>query len=483
MSINKDDISKTYVGRDIVLAKIKLWRRAADGNFDEGKFKFFGKPLTDEQLSNERVGPQDPFLMRFERETNKSFFERLNLSTNPGITEMVVAGYTDSFNKAKKNVEIKGIDGVIEKRLQDNFDGEGHSVREFMCNAFDEMIRTDDIYGVTDTMELMPARGKKSAINTPIGYLVHRENVLNFHVSDGGFDFMTWNSSRSKVDGITIVKQDTIVIFTRDELAVAVKKDKGWVIDKTVPNNLDVAPVRMTSLNGGRSLIHSIAGIEYNLFNLDSEQRRFLRNVVAMNFLVVQKSFFDAYQRGDGQVAFDMQSMITSEKDGGEIGWKGYPEGSLTSFDDYWDRRLKLAIMVSRQRQQKKGAETEQSKVLDFSQPDAVLNAAADKIEELTQNMILDMGKRMGRTLTVKATIDRDFHPERLKETLEVLDMLLDTGFGRTFGDIMKLQFVDKSNVSPEERKKIKGEIEAIEQPKTEPFFSTAGLDKTGEDE
>lgn len=482
MAINKEDISKTYDGRDMVLSKIKLWRRAFTGSFDEGKFKFFGEPLTKEQLDNDRMGPQDAFLMRFERETNKSFFERLNLSTNPGITEMVGAGYTDSFNKAKKTVEIKGVDGVIEKRLQDNFDGEGHSVQEFMCKAFDEMIQTDDIYGVTDTIEVAPANGKKTAINMPIGYLVPRENILNFHVSEGGFDFVTWKSSRSKVTGITVVSQETIVIFTRDELAVAVKKDKGWVVETTTPNNLDSAPVRMTSLNGGRSLLHSIAGIEFNLFNLDSEQRRFLRNVVAMNFLVVQKQFFKDYEDGTGKVAFDMQSMITSEQNGGEIKWVGYPQGSLSSFDEYWDRRLKLAIMVSRQRQQKKGAETEKAKVLDFSQPGAVLNAAADKIEKLTEDMILDMGKRMGRPLTVKATIDRDFHPERLKETLEVLDMLLDTGFGKTFEDIKKMEFVDKHKVSPEERKKIKGEVE-VENPKQDEFFSTADLDQTGEKE
>lgn len=481
MAINLDDITKTYDGRDIVLSKIKLWRRAADGDFDEGKFKFFGKALTDEQLGDEKRGPEDPFLLRFKRETNKSYFDRLLLSTNPGITEMVVAAYTDTFNKAKKVVDVTGVDKMVEDRIQDNFDGEGNSVQEFMCKAFDEMLRTDDIYGVTDTVEVIPAEGEKVAINAPIGYLVHRENILNFHISEGGFDFMTWNSSKSKVDGITVEKKNTIVIFTRDELAVAVKKDKGWIIDSVVPNNLGVAPIRMTSLNGGRSLIHSIAGIEFNLFNLDSEQRRFLRNVVAMNFLVVQKSFFKDYQNDEGKVAFDMQSMITSEPNGGEIGWKGYPEGSLTAFDEYWDRRLKLAIMVSRQRQQKKGAETEKSKVLDFSQPDAVLNAAADKIEDLTQNMIIDMGKRMGRPITVKATIDRDFHPERLKEVLEVLDLLLDTGFGKTFEDLMKMQFIDKHKLTPEERKKIKGEVEAMKKAE-EKSFSTE-FDETGEEE
>lgn len=107
MAINQKHITDEFKDRDEVISKIKLWTRASRGSFDNGKFKFLGK--TNQELkNNSRDKFEDPWLIRFERETNASYITRLELMSNLGITEMIVASYTDTFNKVKKTAEIKG---------------------------------------------------------------------------------------------------------------------------------------------------------------------------------------------------------------------------------------------------------------------------------------------------------------------------------------------------------------------------------------
>jgi len=123
MAIDPKHIADTYKARPIVQSKIKLWRRASDGNFDEGKFAFFGQS-TKELKKDTTTKPEDPFLIRFERETNWSYVTRMQLMNNPGITEMIVASYTDVFNKVNKTAEITGLDDGVKTRIIENFDGD-----------------------------------------------------------------------------------------------------------------------------------------------------------------------------------------------------------------------------------------------------------------------------------------------------------------------------------------------------------------------
>ncbi|KKN36424.1 hypothetical protein LCGC14_0773660 [marine sediment metagenome] len=472
MAIDRNHITDEYKTRSIVRSKIELWRRAADGDFDEGKFEFFGKST--EELKKDTAGKKhDPFLIRFERETNWSYITRMELMNNPGITEMIVASYTDTFNKVSKNVEMTGFDDSVKDRIENNFDGEGHTLEQFINQAFSEMVKTDIIYGATDTVDATPA-GSENPVFMPIGYLVPREDVRNFHSGHGAFDFVTWDTIKSEAVGISVKNKPAIIIFTSAEIATAEQEKGGWRVVKTAPHDFGFAPVRTANLNEGRSIIHSVAGIEFNLFNLDSEERRHLRNQAGMNFLGLPKSFWEQYKDKDGRLAFDDQSIITFEP-GDDGKWIAWPANSLEAYTSYAERKLKLAMMVSRQRQTKLGAETDKAKLLDFSQPDAVLNIAANELETFAERMISDMGTRADRKIEVTVTIDREFNPSQIKEALENLELALAVGFGKTFDDFKKLEFVKKHRIDASQLAKIKKEIEQ-EKTGVPETFSTAEL-------
>jgi len=478
MAIDPKNITDTYKARPIVQSKIKLWRRASDGNFDEGKFAFFGQS-TKELKKDTTTKPEDPFLIRFERETNWSYVTRMQLMNNPGITEMIVASYTDVFNKVNKTAEITGLDDGVKTRIIENFDGDGHSLEQFINQAFGEIMRTDLVYGATDTIDTTPDQ-EENKIFMPIGYLVPREDVRNFHRGHGAFDFITWDTIESKAVGIEVKSKPAIIIFTSEEVAIAEQEKGSWRVVKSEPHNLGFAPVRTANINEGRSIIHSVAGIEFNLFNLDSEERRHLRNQAGMNFLALPKSFVDQYDGDKGRILFDDQSIITFEK-GDDAKWIAWPANSLEAYNGYAERKLKLSMMISRQREQKRMAETDKSKQLDFAQPDAVLNIAANELETFTERMILDMGKRADRNITVKVTIDREFNPAQIKESLEILDLALAVGFGKTFDDFMKTQFVKKQRIDEGQLAQIKKEIEEETKLPPRDFMSTAGLGEIDE--
>jgi hypothetical protein len=228
-------------------------------------------------------------------------------------------------------------------------------------------------------------------------------------------------------------------------------------------HDLGFAPIRDVALDiEGQSLVHNSAKLEFNLFNLDSEIRKINRNIAGMNFLEVTPEFYKVLEK-DGMAILSELSVLSKNKEGHGSEWVNYPGDSHASQFEYYKLIQKAAHKSSRQREQKRMAETEESKLIDFAQPDSVLNGIADRVTVFVEQLIEDIGTRMGSSLIAEVVIGRGFDNESVLKALEAVERIDAMNFGPTFTQLVKADFANvMKRLSPEQQKKITSELEQI---------------------
>lgn len=443
--IQNKHITDEYRGRDEVLKRIKLTRSAAEADMDCGRWEH-RDVLYNEGKANYVVDDKysDPLLRRFEFESSKSYYDRLQFAVTPGYTQLVVDSFSGIFAKVEKTLEIQGLNQELEEKIRTNIDNNGTDFEAFLTEAFRELLITAQAIAVTDSDDM------------PYAYIVKREQIRNLAKQDKEIAFITWDAEGHEVSGIKCEYTDQIYIITPEELAIAqeVSKDKFDIIISK-DNPLGYVPVRVAVVNDSVPMVMSIAKIEHNLMNVDNEMRKIIRDQAGLNILVVPDMADLKNLSSRSMIKIPPgQDIFTPQ-------WVAYPSNSMQSQFGYIDRWTNQMVGLSKLRQQKNFQESGVAKQYDFTQTEAVLNETSNKLEEWFEGVVIDMGNwSTDSNVSVNLEIDRDFDVSDLGEDIDNLLKLIAADMGQTYTAYAKEQFINKWDKVPEEvKEKITDEL------------------------
>jgi len=258
--------------------KLKFTRDAAEGELDKGKWKLIGKQPSKSKQQN---GMTDQYLIRFERESEHSFQESLILSHCFQYTKTVLDAYLALFASVKKTVTWSNVSAEDQKAYESNFDGEGTTLNDWFNDWFAEAMTTarTPIQGVSPEDENL----------YPYACMIPRENMRNWHTSNGEFEFLTYDSVHTEVKGTEIKRTPSVWVLTKDKIAEVEAGKVGQHTFLDVDNPIGRVPVIDAWFFGGKSILSVLASIDMNLMNLDREMRKVIRNQAGMNFFVVDE--------------------------------------------------------------------------------------------------------------------------------------------------------------------------------------------------
>jgi len=450
--IQKDHITDERPGRDIIEAQTEFWRTAARAEFDADKWSHIGQL---QNLSNKtKATAESKYLPKFEFESPHSYAERLVLANDFGFSKDVIASYSQLCRSAAKTIKITGLPNDLRERFEKNIDGNGTTWEVYFCEAFDELLTVGRIWGATDTFETEVGSG----VFAPLSYMIPRESIRNFASGGETFKFVTWDSIEESAVGIKRTDEHVIYIMTDEEIAIARQRKKGeWKVEDLVPlpEKLNYPPVRDAWFGlEPLPIIDIISKLQFNMFNLDSEMRKGMRQQVGTSILEI-----------DAQVDLDTltdRSIIPRNVNMVSTKFIEPTDSSYQAHFKYGEMLASFIHNLSKLRSQKNSAETALSKQLDFIMVEAVYNAGVDVLVPFIQQQIKDWGNFANVDAEAEIDIDRklDFAPAQ--ERIDALLKELAVGFGPTVETKLKKQYRDKNlDLTDEELQASDAEIEA----------------------
>lgn len=440
--IDKRYVIAEHPDRKAYGRKLKFIRDAADGELDKGKWKILGKQPS---RSKSTTGMVDQYLIRFEKESEHSFQESLILSHCFQYTKVVLDAYLSLFAGVKKTITFKNTSAEQQAAYEQNFDGEGTGVQDWLSDWFAEALicaRTPVIVSSPEDAEY------------PYASLIPRENMRNWHNENGEFAFLTYDAHHVEVNGIKIESADSIWALTPEHIGeYEAKGNKAWV---DAENPLGVVPVVDAWFFGGKSLLAPIASLDLNLMNLDREKRKVIRNQAGMNFFVTDE--------GVDLSKLSERTWIKNPR-GADVTkpyWANYAAGSLGDAFQYGDRLIKAIYEISRLRRQKDDmAESGIAKTIDFTNTKAVLNHVSNVMENAFPRIISLCGEFDSNNMTAELKIDRSFDTTAVDAAIDTLIKELSSNFGPTADAFHKKQYLDTYSKMPDDiRKKAYAEID-----------------------
>lgn len=436
--------------------KLKFIRDAAEGELDKGKWKLLGKQPS---KSKSTSGMVDQYLIRFEKESEHSFQESLILSHCFQYTKVVLDAYLALFAGVKKTVTFTNTNADQQKSYDDNFDGEGTGLQDWLNDWFCEAMisaRTPIIVSAPESAEY------------PYATILPRENMRNWHTTNGEFQFLTYDSHHVKVDKLAIDCKDSIWVLTPD--VIAEYEEKGNTVFTDVENPLGRVPVVDAWFFGGKSILAPLASLDLNLMNLDREMRKVIRNQAGMNFFVVDENI---------DLSKASEKTLIKQPRGATLvpQWANYQAGSLGDAFAYGDRLVKAIYEISRLRRQKDDlAESGIAKTIDFTNTKAVLNHVSNAMENAFPKIISLCGEFDSNNMTAELKIAREFDTTTADAEIDRLLKELSAGMGKTFEAFTKKQYRDKYSQMPDDLKKLSdAEIDSFEDDRAAALMT--GLD------
>lgn len=439
--IQKKHLKDEYEGRREVNTLLKFIHDAAKGNLDKVKYKML---KSNASMSKHTGGYRDPYLMRFQYETQNHYEERIKLANCYGYTKIIADSYRFLFEGADKLLTIEGASEEQKQQVLQDVGGNGTPLDAFAAKVF---------YNT-----LLDGVGYIGSDNTdrPYLYCVRRASMQNKASDESGLAFFIYETYKQVVNGIHASEQEVKYVFTRDELAEFTEVDGEYKLTNEVKNELGVVPIVKCELSDQTPLMQPVASIDLNLMNLDSEMRSIIRNQAGLAFLVLpQEVDLDALT--DTTVIQMPRGADVAKPD-----WIGYPASGLGAHFQYIEFLQNTLYEISRlRRQQKNQAESGISKALDFTQTRAVLNAGADAVETAIEQALVTYFSWIGQEVEVSYNIDRNFELSDFDDEIRQILSLQSIGLGQVAEAAAKKQFRNKYlKLTPEETQESDAEID-----------------------
>lgn len=439
--IQEKHLRDKYDNRDEINTLLRFIHDAAVGNLDKVKYKMLESTAS---LNKTTGGYRDPYLMRFQYETQNHYEERIKLANCYGYTKIIADSYRFLFEGADKTLTIEGVDDTQLEQLKTDIDGNGTPLDAFAAKVF---------YNI-----LLDGVGYIGSDNTdrPYLYCIPRTSLQNKGSDKDGLAFFIYETFKQNITGIKAEQVAVKYVFTREELAEYEEQDDQLKLVNEVPNELGRVPVISCELTDQTPLMQPVASIDLNLMNLDSEMRSIIRNQAGLAFLVLpQEVDLDALT----------DTTVIQMPRGADIArpdWIGYPAAGLGAHFEYIEFLQNTLYEISRlRRQQKNQVESGLAKALDFTQTRAVLNAGADAVETAIEQAIELYFSWLGQEVSVSYAIDRNFELADFDEEIKQILSLQSIGLGQVAESAAKRQFRDKYlKLTPEEKIESDNEID-----------------------
>lgn len=433
-------------------------RDAAEADLDRGKWAILGGQPSRSKATD---GIKDPYLIRFEKESEHSFTESLILCHCFGYTKMVLDAYLALFSKVRKTVNWQNINQDMQDAIEENFDGQGTCLDDWFSEWFCELMVTTRAPVLVSSVE---------GIEYPYACIIPRENMRNWHTTAGRFQFLTYDSTHTTVTGIATKSEPSIWALTPEEI-IEFSAKAGSQQLQGGDNPLQYVPVIDVEVFGGRSILKPLASMDLNLMNLDREMRKVIRNQAGMNFLVVDESV---------DLSKMTEKTVIKNPRGADVTkpfWANYAAGSLNDAFTYSDRLIKAIYDISRLRRQKDDiAESGIAKTIDFTNTKAVLTHISETMENSFPQIIEIFSDFMGANFSAALSIDRDFDTASADAEIDRVLKELSAQFGPTVDAHVKMKYRD-TYMQLDEAAKAKSDAEILGHAENKQAAMLTGLD------
>lgn len=442
--IQEKHLNDEYYNRHEINHILKFIHDAASGKLDKIKYSKMGHNAT---MSKSTGGYRDPYLMRFQYETQSHYDERIKLSNCYGYTKIIGDSYRFLFEGADKILRIDGISDEQRQQVLTNIDGNGNSLNIFAAQIFYKVL--------LDGLTFIGA----DSTDQPYLYLIERKSLQNMGHDQDGMAFFIYETYKQKIEGIAAKQKECKYVFTREELAEYEEENDKYKQVQYIENPLGIVPVVHCELSDTTPLLQPIASIDLNLMNIDSEMRSIIRNQAGLNFLVLPDST-DMNTLTDQTVI-----MLPPGSDIQRPEWVAYPSGGLNGHFQYIQFLQDTLYEISRLRRTKTNqAESGLAKTLDFTQTRAVLNAGADAVEQAVENALKIYFQYLGQEVDVSYSVDRNFELADFDDQIRQILSLQSIGLGQTAEAAAKREFRNKYiKLTPEETQQSDSEIDSDE--------------------
>lgn len=358
--------------------KVEFWRAAASGNFADCFF----------EANNDKELEKDRWLQRYPQETNESFTRRAKSAKDPDYSRKVIQYYVGAWARVKKTLEIKNQDEIAE-RLRNDFDSMGSSLEQACDSYFEELIRAGRLFLAADLQVNETMEVSRMGITC-----IPRESVWEYAEDVDGVIFIKYCKEFDEVIDNELVRVQRLTIWTREKWQVYAKPEKEteWTLRSEGVNEVGKVPVVKIDLGtDAESLIDMIARYQLDVMNFHSE----IRNNLSLQCLIILGMSMDVFERlsegsavinedtGKKKIRISTSSLLVWNADTKDPAKFISPEPAALEgqfkYLEWLENSLgKASGIVS----QKRGAETEGAKKLDFKQVEFNLSYSRDRIQE-----------------------------------------------------------------------------------------------------
>ena len=295
------------------------WRDSINGDLDKGHVEPQVKYTRVNKWAKSTNDNTSGYLLRFRYETLESYRERLLLSQDFGTSGYVVGKYVGHTLRAGTTLKLDGFSDEIKDIIENDIDMQGTTFKVYYQELLAENYGMGKCWQIVDITET----------GRPVVLIIPREQVLDWHYDDMGLQFVMYENeidivNESNMERITVPQR---ILITRDKkLTFAFVKDK-WILANTINNELGYVPAFDAWMGkDGESIIDIISKLQVNLYNIDSEARKIIRDQ-ALNILAVPK--------GTDLTTLSSDSVLFIKGGDYEPSWLTYPSSGLDAHFSY----------------------------------------------------------------------------------------------------------------------------------------------------
>jgi hypothetical protein len=439
----------------------KLWRAAITAQLDAGKTRQAiardpkiksvhpeARSVVTDDYSN-----LDNWLYRFELESDWSYQQRLLLSHDFGDSGRIIRSYVGHLARANHFIEFDLKDETINEKVYRNIDNADTSLQVFESEIAAEIL------GMGKCWILV----KADEAGIPYSEIIPREDVLDWEYdSNGNLLFVKYRDTRSIIENFKRVVIDQIKLIYDQEVIIAEKRqdetNRSWKMAEPIPNPLGKIPiVDIWYGDEARPIIETVAKIQVNLFNLDSELRQLIRNQ-CLSILQLPQGGKDALQNLSANSFFEVTATNADVAK-----WISYPGSSLDPQFRYLDWLIKRIVDAANVRNKEDMNISGLSKQWDFLETETILSILVDSIAPGMKQIIDFMYEWRGLVSDSVYEIEKVFDIKKLSEKLDQIIKAMSIGLGPTAEENLRQQLVDEMvKADDEQREQITKELEEL---------------------
>lgn len=478
----------------------EFFRAAANAKLAEGlknisgtykKTKVETEGLVDPRnIIRKDFGPSSKYFIKFPLEGQGAYADRAKFAQDFGLSKTVLLTYVAQILKAALRQTTFQISSAsnssafdeIKQILETDLDGNGMTLTNAVAKSAWETGAVGVSYVLVDKIEE----------NFPTVKFIKRECVLDWYKNAyGKLEYAKIENYRDTFDPETLIKGciEERIIYTLDMKEVWIKSEDKYVMESESVNTLGKIPLFESRIsNDGESLIESLAAIQMNEMNVDSEMRQIVRQALVL-ILTGPEGLEDQLAKGVG-----IGSYFESDKEARDLEFVAPNEKIIDGHLNYWKWILERGRDISKvSKSTEGGTDTTAILVKQFNHLDieAILNFLATGIETQIKNAIgcVLEWQNKGDANNVVFQIDKQFNVKDVQQVIQEalgakaygLGELAETRIGQKLRDAIVKLNEDEIQISDSQIEKLHGTMSEEDMDSIKNLITKKGENENGQ--